>query len=315
MYKLNKALYGLRQAPRALNTKLNNILLEMEFKKCTKEPSVYRKMINGHLLVVDVYVDDLFVTGTNKGIIDEFKTMMAAKFDMSDLGRLTYYLGIEVCQHGEGITLNQNRYAQKILQEARMSQCNLVHTPMEAGVKLSRADEEREIVATKFRKSVGCLRYLLNTRPDMAYCVGVLSRYMHSPKESHGAAMKQCLRYLQSPTSLGLSFQRITSKVPRLLGYSDSSFNNDLDDGKSTTGHIFYLGESPITWCSQKQDVVVLSSCEAEFMAGIEAARQALWLQEFLSEITGDPCDKVTIRIDNRSAIALTKNLVFHGKE
>ena len=136
---------------------------------------------------------------------------------------------------------------------------------------------------------------------------------MHSPKESHGGAMKQCLRYLQGSTSLGLSFQRISSKVPRLLGYSDSSFNNDLDDGKSTTGHIFYLGESPITWCSQKQDIFALSSCEAEFMAGTKAARQALWLKEFLSEITRDPCEKVTIRIDNRSGIALTKNHVFHG--
>ena len=146
--KLNKALYGLQQAPRAWNTKLNNILLWMEFKKCTKDPSMYRKMINIHLLMVAVYVNDLFVTRTNNGIIDEFKTMMAEKFDMSDLGRLTYYLGIEVCQHGEGITLNQNRYAQKILQEAGMSKCNLVHTQMEAGVKLSRADVEREIDAT-----------------------------------------------------------------------------------------------------------------------------------------------------------------------
>lgn len=116
----------------------------MEFKKCTNEPSVYRKMINGHLLVVAVYVDGLFVTGINKGIIKEFKAMMASKFDMSDLCRLTYYLGIEVCQSSDGITLNQRLYAQKILQEAGMSHSNLVHTPMEAGLKLSRAEEERE---------------------------------------------------------------------------------------------------------------------------------------------------------------------------
>lgn len=99
-----------------------------------------------------------------------------------------------------------------------MSHCNLVHTPMEVGLKLSRADEERGIDATKFKKNVGCLRYLLHTRPDMAYCVGVLSPYMHSPKVSHGDAMKQCLRYLQGSTSHVLTFQRIPSKVPRLLG-------------------------------------------------------------------------------------------------
>lgn len=135
---------------------------------------------------------------------------------------------------------------------------------------------------------------------------------MQSPRESHGIAMKQCLRYLKGTASLGLKFGR--TSLPRLIGYSDSSHNIDQNDGKSTAGHIFYLGQSPITWCSYKQDVVALSSCEAEFMAGTEAAKQAIWLQELLSEITGELSDKVIIRIDNQSAIALTKNPVFHGR-
>ncbi|XP_013678911.1 uncharacterized mitochondrial protein AtMg00810-like [Brassica napus] len=247
--------------------------MELKFTKCTKEPSVYRKTVDEHLLVVAVYVDDLFVTGSNKGVIIEFKQRMASKFDMSDLGLLTYYLGIEVCQHIGGIVLNQRRYALKILEDAGMDKCNLVQTPMEAGLKLCKADGEREIDASDYRRKIGCLRYLLHTRPDMSYCVGVLSRFMHCPKESHGVAIKQCLRYLRGTTSLGLTFQYTPSVVPRLLGFSDNSYNTDQDDGKSTTGHIFYLGDSPITWCSQKQDTVALSSCEAEFMAGTEAER------------------------------------------
>lgn len=123
--------------------------------------------------------------------------------------------------------------------------------------------------------------------------------------------MKQCLRYLQGSTSLGLTFEKTSPKVPRLIGYSDSSHNVDPDDGRSTTRHIFYLDNSPVSWCSQKQDTVALSSCEAEFMAGIEAARQAIWLQDLLSEVTGAPCEKVLIRIDNQF---LTKNPVFHGR-
>lgn len=122
------------------------------------------------------------------------------------------------------------------------------------------------------------------------------------------------MRYLQGSTSYGLCFERSTSKVPRLLGYSDSSYNIDPDDGRSTTGHIFYLGKSPITWCSTKQETVSLSSCEAEFMAGTEAARQAIWLRDLLSEVTGQPKKRVVIMIDNQSAIALTKNPVFHGR-
>ena len=135
---------------------------------------------------------------------------------------------------------------------------------------------------------------------------------MFNPKVSYDAALKQVLRYLRGTLTYGLTYKR-ADKV-RLLGYSDSSLNVDVDDGKSVTGHIFYLNESPITWCSQKQEIVALSSCEAEFMAATEAAKQAIWLQKLLSEITGSECERVTIRVDNKSAISLTKNPVFHGR-
>ena len=135
---------------------------------------------------------------------------------------------------------------------------------------------------------------------------------MQFPKESHRAAMKQYLRYLRGSTTLGLFFKHACSDIPRLIGYLDSSHNIDLDDGWSTAGHIFYFSESLITWC--KQENIVLSSCEAEFMAGTKAARQAIWLQEFLSEIMEQPCEKVTILIDNQYAISLTKNPVFHER-
>ena len=163
-------------------------------------------------------------------------------------------------------------------------------------------------------KNIGCLRYLLHTRPDLSFSVGVLSRYMQNPRDSHGVGMKQVLRYLQGSLAYGLVFESSKMKIPKLVGYSDSSYNVDPDDGKSTTGHIFYIDNSPISWCSQKQEVVALSSCEAEFMAGTEAARQAIWLRDLLSEITGQQSEKVVIRIDNQSAIALTKNPVFHGR-
>lgn len=314
IYKLNKALYGLKQAPRAWNDKLNQVLKDLQFKRCSKEPSVYRKQVNQDTLLVAVYVDDLFVSGTTVKIIEEFKKEMACKFEMSDLGLLTYYLGIEVYQHKDGITLCQKRYALRILEEAGMTMCNPVLVPMEAGLKLSKALEEKDIDATSYRRNVGCFRYLLHTRPDLSYCVGVLSRYMQCPKESHGVAMKQCLRYLRGTSTFGLTFTKSTLKASRLIGYSDSSYNVDPDDGKSTTGHVFYFGGSLISWCSQKQETVALSSCEAEFMAATEAAKQAIWLQELVNEVTKLPCEKVVIRIDNQSAIALTKNPVFHGR-
>ncbi|XP_048637505.1 secreted RxLR effector protein 161-like [Brassica napus] len=183
---------------------------------------------------------------------------------------------------------------------------------MDAGLKLCKAEKEVSVDEIDYRRNIGCLRYLIHTRPDLACSVGVLSRYMHSPKESHKAALKQVLRYLKGTLSYGLNFGAATQEG--LIGYSDSSYNVDPDDGKSTTGHIFYLGGNPITWCSQHQEIVVLSSCEAEFMAATEASKQAIWLKDLLGEVFGETSEKVVMRIDNKSAIALSKNPVFHGR-
>lgn len=181
VYKLHKALYGLRHAPRAWNNKLNSILMELWFTKCSKKSYVYR--------VVSVYVDDLFVMGTNKKIIEEFKKEMASKFDMTDLGKLTYYLEVQFDQHDQGISLSHELYDLKIIDEALMKNCNSIHIPMDSGLK-SKAEDEKEVDATWYKKNIGCLQYLLHMRPDMSYCTGVLSRYMQSLRDSHGIAMK-----------------------------------------------------------------------------------------------------------------------------
>lgn len=312
VYKLKKSLYGLRQAPRAWNTKLNKILKGLGFEKCAKESSVYRKEEGDKLLLVAIYVDDLFVTGSSLHAIKKFKASMSEKFEMSDLGLLTYYLGIEVKQSIQGITIKQEAYARRILEEADMADCNETHIPMEFGLQLSKAEDEPEIDAGVYRRRIGCLRYLMHTRPDMAFSVGILSRFMQSPRESHGKALKQVLRYLKGTLGFGLKFKRGGSQ--EIVGFSDSSHNTDPDDGRSTTGYLFCFGDTPISWCSQKQDVVALSSCEAEFMAATEAAKQAIWLKDLMVEITGRKMKKILIRVDNKSAIALAKNPVFHRR-
>ncbi|GJZ67225.1 uncharacterized mitochondrial protein-like protein [Tanacetum coccineum] len=129
-------------------------------------------------------------------------------------------------------------------------------------------------------------------------------RYIQSPRESHARAIKQILHYLKGTTSFGIKYNR--SNDMKLVGYSDSSHNVDIDDGRSTTGQVFYLGTSLITWCSQNQTTMALSSCEAEFMAATATACQAIWLRELLAEVTGLERQKVIIRVDNKSAIALS---------
>ncbi|XP_024013227.1 uncharacterized protein LOC112087549 [Eutrema salsugineum] len=284
----------------------------MKFKKCSKETSVYCKQEGDTLLIVAIYVDDLFVTGNSLRGIQEFKVRMSSKFEMSDLGKLTYYLGIEVHQGIDGIKIKQEAYAKRILKEACLENCNPTQLPMKFGLKVSKSQGKTELDPTNYRRNVGCLRYLLHTRPDLAFSVVVVSRYMQSPRKSHGEVMKNILRYLKGTSSYGLKFKREGSK--KIVGFSYSSHNIDQDDGRNTTGHMFYFGSAPITWCSQKQDTVALSTCEAEFMAATEAASQAIWLQELQSEITEWKIEQVIIKIDNQSAIALTRNSAFHGR-
>lgn len=162
----------------------------MDFTRCSKEASLYQRRQNADVLIVAVYVDDLLVTGSDISMINEFKLQMAAKFEMSDLGRLTYYLGIEVVQHEDGITLRHERYASRILVESGMDSCNPTQVLMDMNLKVSKAHEELGVDEKKYRRSIGCLRYLLHTRLDLSYSIGVLSRYMLEPKESHDAALK-----------------------------------------------------------------------------------------------------------------------------
>ncbi|KAF2284335.1 hypothetical protein GH714_020616 [Hevea brasiliensis] len=185
---------------------------------------------------------------------------MQCKFEMSDLGLLSYYLGIEVKQNQREITLCQTAYAKKILEKLGMGECNPCQIPMEPRTKMSKfGNGEPSVDETQYRSVIGSLRYLVHTRPDLAYSVGVMSRYMEAPNTSHLTAVKQIL--------------------------SDSDMAGDIDDRKSTTGVIYFLGNNPITWVSQKQKIVALSSCEAEYIAATAGTCQGVWLGRVLSNI------------------------------
>ncbi|KAD3642341.1 hypothetical protein E3N88_31565 [Mikania micrantha] len=312
VYKLNKALYGLKQAPQAWNIKLDGVLKENGFKRCKLEQAVYTKQTKENLTILVIYVDDLLVTGSSIEEITQFKTQMKLRFEMSDLGLLSYYLGLEVKQEETGIKIAQSNYARKVLKMAGLDDCNPAKFPMEPGLKLVKEDGSKGASATEYRKIIGCLRYLTHTRPDLMYSVGYASRYMQSPTITHQQAVKHILRYVKGTINLGIHYQRRGSNS--LLGYSDSSYSTDQEDGKSTTGVVFYFNNKPITWLSQKQPTVALSSCEAEFMAATSAACQAIWLRGLLAEVTGREEEQVVIKVDNKSAIALMKNPVFHGR-
>ncbi|XP_074337179.1 secreted RxLR effector protein 161-like [Apium graveolens] len=194
-----------------------------------------------------------------------------------------------------------------------MSGCNPVKYPMEPRVQLTKDEGGKLVNATQFKSMIGGLRYLVHTRQDIAYSVGVLSRYMEKPTTLHLAAVKRILRYVKGMLNYGLIYRKGQGNY-MLAGFSDSDLAGNVDDRKSTGGMAFYLDESLVIWVSQKQRCVALSSCEAEFMAATAAACQCIWLNKVLSQILDAKPGPVVIYIDNKSAIDLAKNPVFHGR-
>ncbi|KAG8641013.1 hypothetical protein MANES_13G092690v8 [Manihot esculenta] len=264
-------------------------------------------------MIVGVYVDDLILTGSNQLVINQFKQEMQCKFKMSDLGLLSYYLGIEVKQNQREITLCQTAYAKKILEKLGMGECNPCQIPMEPRTKMSKfGNGEPPVDETQYRSVIGSMRYLVHTRPDLAYSVGVMSRYMETPNSSHLTAVKQILRYVRGTLNYGCVYQKGQPSL-ELVGFSDSDMAGDIDDRKSTTGVIYFLGNNPITWVSQKQKIVALSSCEAEYIAATAGTCQGVWLKRVLSNISNEK-ETATMKIDNKSAIALARNPVYHDR-
>lgn len=312
--KLHKALYGLHQAPRAWNAKLDDTLLSLGFRRSPMEYAIYTRHNSDAQLVLGVYVDDLVITGASSDDIKQFKKEMADTFKMSDLGLLHYYLGIEVKQSTSGISLSQGAYATKILEKSGMAGSNPCQIPMEPRLKLSKQSSEPLVDATMFRSIVGSLRYLVNTRPDLAFSVGYVSRFMEEPHEDHLAAVKHILRYIAGTSNWGLWFAKKKETQAKLTGFSDSDLVGDIDTRKSTSGIIFFLVDSPITWQSTKQKVVALSSCEAEYIAAASATCQAIWLARVLAEMQNSVPSTPLLRVDNKSTISLIKNPVHHDR-
>ncbi|KAK2427210.1 putative mitochondrial protein [Trifolium repens] len=315
VYKLKKALYGLRQAPRAWYSKIEAYFLNEKFEKCFCEHTLFVKVDDkGKILIVSVYVDDLIYTGNDEHMMRNFKRSMREMFAMTDLGKMKYFLGIEVIQNKQGIFINQQKYGSEILQRFGMSDCNGVCSPIVPGCKLVKDEAGKAIDATMYKQMIGCLMYMLATRPDMAYSVCLTARYMERPTEMHVAAVKRILRYLKGTLDHGILYKPKTGDELILEGWSDSDYAGDYDDRKSTSGYVFTINGVAVSWCSKKQPIVTLSTTEAEFVSAASCACQCIWLRNVLKHLHVKQAGCTFINCDNSSSIKLSKNPILHGR-
>jgi hypothetical protein len=309
--RLKKALYGLKQAPRAWYSRIDAYLQQLGFEKSEADPNLYFIMVGEDPLILLLYVDDLFITGAEK-LISSCKESLASEFEMTDIGLMHYFLGLEVWQEPGHIFLGQGKYVCDILSRFQMGDSRPMSTPMITNWKKLHASESQLVDSTLYRQLIGSLMYLVNTRPDICFAVNTLSQFMVEPRRVHWVAAKHVLRYLCGTVDYGLDYHR--GDGVRLVGYTDSDWAGCVSDRKSTSGCCFGLGSAVVSWFSRKQKSVALSSAEAEYMAASQASCEALWLRKMLIGLFGVQLRPTVIFCDNQSCIKLSENPVFHDR-
>lgn len=196
------------------------------------------------LLILLLYVDDIILTGNNLLLIQQTITALGREFDMKDLGKLTYFLGLQVQYTSSGIHVNQSKYAADLLAKAGMTHCKPCPTPCLPTTKLLKFDGVPLSDPTLYRSLVGGLQYLTFSRPDIAFAVNTLCQFMHTPTEPHFSTVKHVLRYLAGTLTHRIHF---TSGDVHLQAYSDAEWAGDVNDRRSTTGYVVFLGNNPIS--------------------------------------------------------------------
>ena len=316
--KLNKSIYGLKQAAKNWYEALTSLLLKEGFKRSRNDYCLFvRKEEDETFSYVLVWVDDIVVAGATEEAVNEIKSMLNENFKMDDRGALNWFLGMQILRSHDKITVDQKKYIETVLQQFNMSDCKAVATPGEVNLKLVKSDdEEQKLVDPKlYRSLVGSLLFIgKQTRPDILHIVNQLSRFLDKPNESHWKAAKHVLRYLKGTIDLRLTFLKNSNSD--IIGDSDADWSGDLNDRKSTTGYYFKFegNGGAISWEVKKQATVALSSAEAEYQAMAAAVQEAIYLRALLEDF-GLPMKKpIDIGEDNQSCIKMCHNPVMHKR-
>ncbi|GJW53002.1 putative ribonuclease H-like domain-containing protein [Tanacetum coccineum] len=279
VYKVVKALYGLHQAPRAWYATLSTFLEEHGYRRGTIDKTLFIKKDKKDIMLVQVYVDDIIFGSTRKSWCDEFEALMKGRFQMSSMGELIFFLGLQVKQKTDGIFISQDKYVADMLKKFDLASVKTAITPMETKMTLTKDEEADDVDVT--------------------------------PKTSHLNAVKRIFKYLKGKPNLGLWYLRESSFD--LEAFSDSDYAGANLDKKSTTGGCQFLGSRLISWQCKKQTIVATSTTEAEYVAAASCCGQVLWIQNQMLDY-GFNFMNTKIHIDNESTICIMKNLVYHSK-
>ena len=311
--RLLKGLYGLKQAGRLWHQRLVGWLLERGFTQCLSDPCLFVRRLNGHVLFLAIYVDDLVYSG-NAASIALFKEELSTAFEVTHEQSLQWILGMEVSHDDDVLRLSGRRYIERMLAKYGMRDAKPIATPAN-GSPLGKdlcpkgEEEKAEVANFPYRNLIGSILYSANsTRPDICAALSPLTKVAENPGKAHITAAKRILRYLKGEASRGLQYTRSDGPL-KILCFADSDFAGDRDSCKSTSGFVFFLCGGPISWATRQQKSVALSTVEAEYVALAEAAKEAQHLLQLITELVGDDAPKsVSILGDNQGSLFLSKH-------
>ncbi|UYV79002.1 hypothetical protein LAZ67_17000616 [Cordylochernes scorpioides] len=283
--KLKKSIYGLKQSGRCWNKFLNKQLHEIGFQHNPIDPSIYEVELEEGRIILSIYVDDIFAISENQAARNKCRELLNSSFEVKYLGPISHMLGVSFKKSEDGsMTLSQSNYIEELLQRFRLQDAKGVSTPMETNLDLSVRKNGNSTERFPYRELIGGLSYLSQrTRPDIAYAVGILSRYCDNYTREHWEAGKRVLRYLKSTKDFGITY-RSTGKP--LIAFSDASWASDIVDRKGVSGHLIILAGAPIIWRSTKQTVTALSTMESEYIALSSAVKDITWCKALVLSVT-----------------------------
>ena len=291
--KLNKSLYGLKQSGRMWYNRLSEFLLKRGYSNNDDCPCVFIKKSETGFCIISVYVDDLNIIGNTQDI-DEARNHLKTEFEMKDLGKTKFCLGLQLEHLPSGILVHQTAYIQKILEKFNMDKSYPSKTPMVVRSldvekdQFRPRDDGEEILGSEvpYLSAVGALMYLANcTRPDIAFAVNLLARHSAAPTKRHWAGVKSIFRYLQGTNDLVLFFQFQKNLDIDMIGYTDAGYLSDPHNARSQTGFVFLHGGTAISWKSSKQTLVATSTNHSEIISLYEASRECVWLRRMINHI------------------------------
>ncbi|KAD2804685.1 hypothetical protein E3N88_38062 [Mikania micrantha] len=290
---------------------LTDHLLANGYTRGAIDQTLFVRKDKNDLILVQIYVDDIIFGFTSSALCKEFEGIMKKKFEMSAMGEMTFFLGLQVKQDCKGVLIHQGKYVTDILNKFKMMESKPATTPMAARPILTSDLEGEDVDQHLYRSMIGSLMYLTASRPDIMFSVCQCARYQANPKASHLIAVKRIFRYLVGKPKLGLWYPK--NSEFQLFAYSDSDFGGCNLDRKSTTGGCQYLGDRLVSWQCKKQTTVSTSTAEAEYVAASSCCSQVIWMQQQLLDYGLNFLDS-PIYCDNEAALQIVKNPVQHSK-